>query len=137
MNRALSSFVAAAAVCLTVFAASCSAGDGAGTQPSEAGPANSSQPTTSTAASPSAETNDGDKPSKSDVVAGLTKFYENDQNLAADKAKKFAECMVDEMYDKARAKTLMAMMHGTATEADPADAGLIAQSGMACAKVLN
>ena len=148
MNRAVSALIAATALSASLLVTSCSAGDDTSAQPPAADPTSASQPATSAPASPTTETtteasspaektDEGDKPSKSDVVAGLTKFYENDQKLPADKAKKFAVCMVDEMYDKAKTKTMIAMMNGTPTEMDPSDANLLAQSGVKCAKTLS
>lgn len=79
----------------------------------------------------------GGKPSKDEIVTGLTKFYQETQGQPADKAKKFAVCMVDEMYDKAKPATLKAMRDGQPAKADSGDAGLFAEAGMACAKHLS
>ena len=111
----------------------------AATQPStESSPATTTSPTTgpSTASTPSEEPGDGEKPSKQEIVAGLTTFYEQTQGLSADKAKKFAGCMVDEMYDKAKTATLEAMRDGDTTKIDMSDAGLVAEAGFTCQSVL-
>ena len=92
-------------------------------------------PTTapSTASTPSEKPgDDGDKPSKQEIVAGLTTFYQQTQGLSADKAKKFAVCMVDEMYAKAKTATLEAMRDGDPTKIATSDAGLVAQAGFSC-----
>ena len=86
--------------------------------------------------SESAGGDSGSKPAKSEVVAGLAKFYTTSQGLSADKAKKFATCMVDQMYDKAKPSTLTAMRDGNPAELDKADSGLLAGSAMKCQSAL-
>ena len=65
-------------------------------------------------------------------MAGLSTFYQQTQGLSADKAKKFAVCMVDEMYDKAKTATLEAMRDGDTTKIAMSDAGLVAEAGFTC-----
>lgn len=77
------------------------------------------------------------KPAKDEIVTGLAKYYQESQGQPAGKAKNFAACMVDEMYDKAKPVTLEAMRDGQPAKADSGDAGLFAQAGMACAKHLS
>lgn len=112
-----------------------------------AAPASASSPAdapSSSAASPSGDastagSSGGDstgKPSKGEIVDGLTKFYTTKQNLSQTKAKKFATCMVDKMYDKASAKSLRAMEAGDPSQLDPADASLLTSSAGACASIL-
>jgi hypothetical protein len=74
---------------------------------------------------------DAAKPSREDVVAGVAKYFEN-TGLPADKAKKFAECLADEMYDKSAVKTLQALADGEPTSMDPADAQLFSTASGAC-----
>ena len=69
-------------------------------------------------------------------MAGLTAFYQQTQGLSADKAKKFALCMVDEMYDKAKTTTLEAMRDGDTTKIATSDAGLVAEAGFTCQSAL-
>jgi len=104
------------------------------TSPSPTGPT-----TTPGAASTPSEQPGGDaaKPSKQDIVAGLSKFYRQTQGLPADKAEKFAVCMVDEMYDKAQTTTLEAMRDGDTTKIATRDAGLVAEAGFTCQPALS
>lgn len=149
MNRTASIFVGiAAAATLTLTGCSGSTTEEAATQPAQTQAAESSAPSTETSASaeastssePSASTESGDdssdKPSKDDIVDGLIKFYVSNQGLTEDQAKKFAVCMVDEMYDKADAKTLSAMRDGDPTKINPDDANLFATAGVKCASAL-
>ncbi len=153
MNRRITYALAAAATAATLALTGCGgeqSGTGSAPQtsaaPSAASPAASDQPTTATSptaeTSPSAETSattrseEGSKPSKSDIVAGLSTFYEKTQGISASKAKKFAQCMVDEMYDKAKTATLVAMQDGEPTKIDKSDIGLLTQSGVTCQPAL-
>lgn len=65
-------------------------------------------------------------------MAGLTKFYESHEGLTSEQSRTFASCMVDQMYDRARTKTLIAMQSGDAKGADPSDTGLVASAGFKC-----
>ena len=151
MNRTASIFVGiAAAATLTLTGCSGSTTEEPATQPAQTQAAESSAPSTETSASAeasassessaSASTESGDdssdKPSKDDIVDGLVKFYVSNQGLTEDQAKKFAVCMVDEMYDKADAKTLSAMRDGDPTKINPDDANLFATAGVKCASAL-
>jgi hypothetical protein len=145
--------LAAAATAATLALTGCGGADTssapepqASTQPSATPPETSSAPSTRTSptetGSPSAESTateqsgDGDKPAKSEIVAGLSKFYRQSQGIGGAKAKKFAECMVDEMYDKAKTATLVAMRDGDPTKIDKSDVGLLTQSGVTCQPAL-
>lgn len=77
------------------------------------------------------EQGDSAKPSREDVVAGVAKYF-GDTGLPADKAKKFAECLADEMYDKSAVKTLQALADGKPTSMDPADAQLFSTASGSC-----
>lgn len=154
MNRRLTYALAAAATAATLALTGCGgAGTStapepqASTQPSATAAESSSAPSTETspsqAGSPSTDSSpseqsgdDGAKPAKSDVVAGLAKFYQQTQGISGGKAKKFAECMVDEMYDKAKTATLVAMRDGDPTKIDKSDVGLLTQSGVTCQPAL-
>lgn len=96
----------------------------------------SSAPAESDDSDDSGDSDDAGKPSKEDVVEGLMKFYQDTQGLSKDKAEKFATCMVDQMYDKASAKTLNAMRDGDPSKLDKADAELLGQAGATCGSVL-
>ncbi|WP_152361679.1 hypothetical protein [Microlunatus speluncae] len=93
-----------------------------GTGPSESGPSDDS------------ERDAGGKPTKEEIVTGLTKFYQEKHNQPADKAKNFAVCMVDEMYDKAKPASLRAMRDGDPTKLDKSDAALLSDSAYKCMK---
>ena len=154
MNRRLVYALAAAATAATLALTGCGGADtstGSKPQgsalPSAASPSATDQPTTAasptTASTPSEETSastgsadDGAKPAKSDVVAGLATFYVQTQGISGGKAKKFAECMVGEMYDKAKPATLVAMRDGDPTKIDKSDVGLLTQSGVTCQPAL-
>ena len=153
MNRRLTYALATAATAATLALTGCGGADtGAAPQPPV-----SSQPSTSTeatttpsvgtspsqAGSPSTESSasepsgdQGAKPAKSEIVAGLATFYEKTQGISAAKSKKFATCMVDEMYDKAKTATLVAMRDGEPTKIDKGDVGLLTQSGVTCQPAL-
>ena len=151
MNRRLA-FTLAAGITAAAFALTGCGGEQAGTAPPTAPSASTptsaaTQPSTSAAettppapsaeSSPSEQSGDnGDKPSKQQIVAGLSTFYQQTQGLSADKAKKFAVCMVDEMYAKAKTATLQAMRDGDPTKIDQSDAGLVAEAGVACQSAL-
>jgi hypothetical protein len=145
MNRrlalALTAGVSAAAFALT----GCGGEQTAGTPsapPASTQPSAPSAETTPTSAPATESTptgkadDDGAKPSKQDIVAGLTTFYQENQGLPADKAKKFAVCMVDAMYDKAKTATLEAMRDGDPTKIATSDAGLVAEAGFTCQSAL-
>lgn len=144
MSRKITSTFVVALAASAVLLTGCGGSETATEPATTTQPSASSAPSTSTAASPSETTaaspsettagsDDAGKPSKKEVVAGLAKFYEDSQGLTADQSKKFATCMVDEMYDKAKTKTLIAMRDGEPTKADMGDASLIAQAGIDCA----
>ena len=153
MNRTLSTLplrklLTGLALSGLVLLSACGGGD----EPTGGEPADGGQPSASAGApssdsapseAPSSEAapedsgSDEDKPSKDDVVAGLAEFYEKEQNLSKDKAKKFAECMMDQMYDKASAKSLNAMKDGEPTKMDPDDAELLVTAGSKCASVIS
>ena len=65
-------------------------------------------------------------------MAGLSTFYRQTQGLSADKADKFAVCMVDKTYDKAKPATLEAMRDGDTSKIAMSDAGLVAEAGFTC-----
>lgn len=143
MNRRLALTLAAGVTAATLTLAGCG---GDQTAPPSAAPA-SSQPSASTPETPttmpSAESSpteqSGDeqsKPSKQEIVAGLTTFYRQSQGLSPDKAREFAVCMVDEMYDKAKTATLEAMRDGDPTKIAMSDAGLVAEAGFTCQPAL-
>lgn len=149
MNRRLTYALAAAATAATLALTGCggadtSAAPPASSQPSAPSTESASAPTSpSVSASPSASSSasqpsgdDGVKPSKSEIVAGLATFYEKTQGISAAKSKKFATCMVDEMYDKAKTATLVAMRDGEPTKIDKGDVGLLTQSGVTCQPAL-
>ncbi len=154
MNRRLTYALAAAATVATLTLTGCGGADtGAAPQPpassqpsasaTDATTAPSAETSPSEAGSPSTETSAGEpsgdqgaKPSKSDIVAGLATFYEKTQGISAAKSKKFATCMVDEMYDKAKTVTLVAMRDGEPTKIDKSDVGLLTQSGVTCQPAL-
>ena len=141
MHRRLA-FTLAAGVAAATFALTGCGGERPSSQSSPAttaSPMTAPSPTTepSTASSPSEKAgDDGAKPSKEEIVAGLSTFYEQTQGLPADKAKKFAVCMVDEMYDKAKTATLEAMRDGDTSKIAMSDAGLVAEAGVACQPAL-
>jgi|GEM_PF-6472239 len=138
--------VAAAAALTAALLAGCTSTPEAAPQPtnetstSASAPAStpaSSAPASTAATSASSKTDSGSsdgKPSKDEVITGLVDFYTSSQGMAKAQATKFATCMVDEMYDKASAKTLKAMQEGKAENIDPDDASLFASAGVACAK---
>lgn len=86
--------------------------------------------------SESAGDDSGSKPTRSEVVAGLTKFYTSSQGLPAGKAEKFATCMVEQMYDKAKPSTLTAMRDGNPSKLDKSDTELLGRSGVKCQSAL-
>ena len=143
MHRRLA-FTVAAGVAAAALALTGCGGEQPGSTPTTqesaaAQPSSQSSPTTSPTTAPSTAStpsekpgDDGDKPSKQEIVAGLTTFYQQTQGLSADKAKKFAVCMVDEMYDKAKTATLEAMRDGDTTKIAMSDAGLVAEAGFTC-----
>jgi len=140
MHRRLA-FTLTAGVAAATFALTGCGGERPSSQSSPAttaSPMTAPGPTTepSTASSPSEEAGDGPKPSKEEIVAGLSTFYQHTQGLSADKAKKFALCMVDEMYDKAKTATLEAMRDGDTSKIAMSDAGLVAEAGFTCQRVL-
>jgi hypothetical protein len=108
----------------------------ASTQPPASSPETTPTSAPTTDSTPSGKTDDGAKPSKQDIVAGLTTFYRENQGLPADKAEKFAVCMVDAMYDKAKTATLEAMRDGDPTKIATSDAGLVAEAGFTCQSAL-
>ena len=128
MNR----LAVALLLCTTIVGGSLlSAGCAAG-NPAEQ---SSSAPSTAAASASASSTTEGSepaRPSKDEVVAGLTKFYESSQGLTSEQSKTFATCMVDQMYDRAKTKTLIAMQSGDAKSADPSDTGLVAAAGFKC-----
>lgn len=153
MTVKLASLITTAALALSVGLVGCSsqqpqAGTPESSAPAASAPASSeapSQAASPTEASPTEESSptekstDGDssgKPSKAEIVTGLAAFYEKTQGLSADKAKKFATCMVDELYDKASAATLKAMMAGDPSKIDKSEAGKIAGAGNTCQSAL-
>ncbi len=83
-------------------------------------------------ASDDSEKEAGGKPSKEEIVTGLTKFYQTTQNQPADKAKNFATCMVDEMYDKAKPASLIALRDGQPTKLAKSDQALLIESANNC-----
>lgn len=120
-------------LCTTIISGSLLfAGCAAGNPAEQAATAPSSAAVSTPAPSPTAGSTDEARPSKDDVVAGLTKFYESSQGLTSEQAKRFATCMVDQMYDRAKTKTLIAMRSGDAKSADPSDTGLVAAAGFKC-----
>lgn len=127
MNRPVAALLCATALSGSLLFGACAAGPPAENPASAPSSAGASTPAPEPAGSGAAS-----KPSKDDIVAGLTAFYESSQGMSGEQAKKFATCMVDKMYDRARAKTLTAMENGDSTAADPADAGLIAAAGFEC-----
>lgn len=154
MNRRLTYALATAATAATLTLTGCGGTDSgaapqspASSQPSASSTESTTAPSAETspsgAASPSAESSasepsgdQGGKPAKSEIVAGLAAFYEKTQGISAAKSKKFATCMVDEMYDKAKTATLVAMRDGEPTKIDKADVGLLTQSGVTCQPAL-
>jgi len=149
MHRRLALILAPGVVAVTLALTGCGGDQPSGTpttqessavQPSSpSSPAATTSPTTapSTASTPSEKAgDDGEKPSKQEIVAGLVTFYQQTQGLSADKAKKFAVCMVDEMYDQAKTATLEAMRDGDTTKIAMSDAGLVAEAGFTCQRVL-
>ncbi len=144
MHRRLACTVAAGIAAATLALTSCGGAQTSSTPSAQesvaAPPSSESSPATSPTAAPSTPSDqpgvDGEKPSKQEIVAGLTTFYQQTQGLSADKAKKFALCMVDEMYDKAKTTTLEAMRDGDTTKIATSDAGLVAEAGFTCQSAL-
>lgn len=152
MNRRIAFTLAAGIAAATLALTGCG-GEQTGSTPAAA-PSASTAPSASAAPSAStAETTppttpgagstpteepggDGAKPSKQEIVAGLSTFYEKTQGLPADKAEKFAVCMVDAMYDTAETATLEAMRDGDTSKIAMSDAGLVAEAGFGCQSVL-
>ena len=97
-------------------------------------------PSPTASSSSSATSGGGDsasKPSKSDTVEGLAKFYQNNQHLSSGKAQKFATCMVGQMYDKAGPATITAMKNGNPSQIDKSDRSLLAKSAVTCQSALS
>ena len=146
MHRRLAFTLAAGVAAATLALTGCGGAQPSGTPTAQesaaAQPSSESSPATSprrpsTASTPSEKPgDDGEKPSKQEIVAGLTTFYQQTQGLSADKAEKFAVCMVDEMYDKAKTATLEAMRDGDTTKIAMSDAGLVAEAGFTCQSAL-
>mgnify|MGYP001203960983 CR=1 FL=1 len=107
-------------------------GCAAGASSEQATTAPSAAASSAPATSPTSDGTEVARPSKDEVVAGLTKFYESHEGLTSEQSKTFATCMVDQMYDRARTKTLIAMQSGDAKGADPSDTGLVAAAGFKC-----
>jgi hypothetical protein len=135
MSRTVLLKVAGVTVAALIGLAGC-----AGQQPAQS-PADPPPSQSSTAPSPAGTPaqeesstepkDDAAKPPREDVVAGVAKYF-GDTGLPADKAKKFAECLVDEMYDKSAAKTLQALADAKPTSMDPADAQLFSTASGTC-----
>ncbi len=102
------------------------------TPSADAEPTPDAAPTT--AAEPEGDANDGDKPSKDDVVAGYTKIVTEGGGgqLPEDIVKQVVTCFVDELYDSASAKTLQGIADAQPTAIDPADAQLFADASSTC-----
>lgn len=146
MNRTLPKLIAGLALSGLVLLSGCGNSDEptgseaqAGGQPSQsaAAPSTESQPSEAPDSGSDEGASDEDKPSKEDVVAGLATFYEKDQGLSKGKAKEFAECMMDQMYDKSSAKTLNAMKDGDPTKMDADDTELLGKASVECASVIS
>lgn len=102
----------------------------ASSAPASTEPSASSEPTEESSDS---STDNGDKPSKADVVAGYSKVLKDQFPSFPDDAVKTAvTCIVDEIYDEASVKTLKALADGDATKVDPGDAGLFNDANTAC-----
>lgn len=103
--------------------------------------ASSTTTSSPTAASSSPATSaggdNGSKPSRSETVDGLATFYQNDQHLSSGKARKFATCMVGQMYEKASPATITAMKNGDPTQIDKSDGSLLTQSAVKCQSASN
>lgn len=132
MSRTVLLKVAGVTVAALIGLAGC-----AGQQPDQA-PAGQPPAQSSTAPSTPAQEesstepkDDAAKPSREDVVAGVAKYF-GASGLPADKAKKFGECLADEMYDKSTVKTLQALADGEPTSMDPADAQLFSTASSTC-----
>ena len=139
MTIRLASLLTTAALAVTVGLAGCSsqqpeAGAPAANTPASSAPADSA-PASPSEAAPSADSSG--KPAKTAIVAGLTAFYVKSQGLSREQAKKFATCMVDELYDKASTTTLKGLLAGDPNKIDKADAGLIAGAGNTCQSALS
>lgn len=149
MNRTLPKLVAGLALSGLVLLSGCGnsdepTGTEAGGQPSQsaAAPSTQSEPSEAPSSEPEGSGPDDrgsgeDKPSRGDVVAGLATFYEKEQGLSKGKAKEFAECMMDQLYDKASAKSLNAMKDGDPTKLDKGDTELLGKAGVECASVIS
>lgn len=117
-------------------AAPADSGAPASSAPASTEPSASSEPTaeTSQSSEPSDSSEDnGDKPSKADVVAGYSKVLKDQMPSFPDDAVKTAvTCIVDEIYDEASVKTLKALADGDATKVDPGDAKLFTDASTTC-----
>jgi hypothetical protein len=101
----------------------------AGSAPAESAPADEA----SSGSDGGSDGSDG-KPSKQEIVEGLTTYYEESQGLPADKAEGFATCMVGKMYDDASTEMLIMMRDGAPdpTKMTADDAQLLAESAVDC-----
>jgi hypothetical protein len=104
--------------------------------PATLAPATSAPASSAPASAESPEDVEGSgKPTKDEIIPGLTKFYVDTQSMEPKKAKKFAVCMVDETYDQASPELLIMMRDGAPDPADmsAADKNLLFEAGVTCA----
>jgi hypothetical protein len=104
----------------------------ASSAPASSAPA-SSAPAESSA--PEEEAEGSGKPTKDEIIPGLTKFYVDTQSMEPKKAKKFAVCMVEETYDQASPELLIMMRDGAPDPANVSaeDKNLLFEAGVTCA----
>ncbi|MFT4166948.1 MAG: hypothetical protein QM650_17050 [Microlunatus sp.] len=97
----------------------------------------SSAPSSAETSAGSSDSGNGAKPSKEEVVAGYSKIVKGIMaELPDDIVKKVTSCFVDEVYDKASAKTLRAIADGDGSGIDPGDMSLFTDAQTACQKKL-
>ena len=94
---------------------------------------NTSSGSESASQSQTSQSDSSGKPSKDEVKTGLTDYYVK-QGMPQQSADKFAQCMVDEGYEKFSAKTLTAMKDGKPQGMDPADSTNFTQVSGKCAQ---
>ena len=113
----------------------CSSSEPAAT-PAESTTATSAAPESS-APETSGDSANGAKPSKKEVIKGYTKIVKSVMaELPDDIVTKVTSCFVDEVYDKASAKTLRAIADGDGSRIDPGDMSLFTDAQTACQKKL-
>lgn len=143
MSRKITFMIASIATAATIALSGCSSEEPT-TTPTAAQPSQATSQSASTEASPTEEASapedtsskdDSSKPSKEDVAAGIETFY-GKAGMPKDSAEKFAACLVDEMYEKAKTKTLKALADADPTKLDVSDAQLFADASGKCTSAI-